>query len=140
MAGFGLEFIANGTTEVAAMFMDAGDRGKNLNKPLQDSSKTLLKTFDMNFDSQGNTLGAPWKPRLEPYGWPLLQKTGLMRHGFGAAFGTDFVTLYNGAPYFKYHQSSAPRKTRLPRRVMMKIDEIRRQQIIKYFQAWIMGQ
>lgn len=140
MAGVGLEFIANGTTEVAAMFDDARGRAKNLDTPLEQSSKTMLKAFDMNFDNRGNTLGAPWKPRLEPYGWPLLQKTGLMRHGFAAAFGTDFVTLFNKQWYFRYHQSAAPRKTRLPRRVMMKIDETRRVQIVKYFQAWIMGQ
>lgn len=140
MSGFGIVFTVDGVDEVAAMFEGAADRGGNMNSPLQKSSQLMLKTFDMNFNSEGGTLGMPWKPRLEPYGWPILQRTGLMRRSFGAAFGTDFVTLFNSAPYFKYHQSSAPRTTRLPRRVMMRIDDQRRTSIIKYFQSWIMGQ
>jgi hypothetical protein len=59
-----------------------------------------------------------------------------MRNSFIHKEGKDYVLVTNTAPYFKYHQSRLPRR-KLPRRVMMKLDETRKQTIVKEFQKAI---
>lgn len=137
MAGAGVTFEVEGVEEVAAMFIDAGDRADDMRPPLQSSATMMLKAFDLNFDSHGREFNEPWKRRQRDPGHPLLEDTGEMKAGFDKRFGSDFVVLFNLKEYFKYHQSKKPRTTRLPRRVMMKIDEIRRRAIIKYFHEYI---
>lgn len=138
MADVALSVEVEGIEEVSMMFSTAGKKAENMHEPLQNSSSMMLKTFDMNFNSHGKELGEPWQRRKQGYPWPMLEKTGLMKESFDSVVTNDFVVLFNTVPYFKYHQSSAPRK-RLPRRVMMKIDEERRRKIAKYFQQYLMG-
>ena len=59
-----------------------------------------------------------------------------MRRAFSQNLGMDYVEIYNTADYFKFHQSNAPRK-KLPLRVMLKLDQIRKIFIVKEFQAHI---
>lgn len=89
------------------------------------------------FASQGTVFGERWKrlnPMYEYYkdrqfpGQPILVRTGVMQRSFRAKSTANTTTITNKAPYFKYHQSDAPRK-RLPRRVMMATNEAMRQQI-----------
>ena len=136
MANLAVTFEVEGTNEVAAMFGKSIQRSGDFRKPLEKSSKLMLKTFDQNFGRQGQTLGEPWKKRKKNYPWPMLEKTGAMRKSFNYDLDADQSTLSNEAPYFKYHQSNKPRK-KLPRRIMMKIDEYRRRLIVKYIQEYI---
>jgi hypothetical protein len=108
---------------------------KDFREPLNAIGSELLKTFDLNFQRRGALAGG-WARRKDDNPWPLLEKTGAMRSAFRSRTNSDSVTLDNTAPYFRYHQSNQPR-TRLPRRVMMFIDEQRRQFIIKRFQRHI---
>lgn len=139
MSGVGVTFEVEGADEVVAMFTDAGNRADDMRPPLQKSSSMMLKAFDLNFDSHGREFAEPWKRRQRDPGHPMLEDTGEMKHGFDRRYGADYVELYNHADHFKYHQSKKPRSTRLPRRIMMKIDEIRRRAILKYFHEYIMG-
>ena len=139
MADVTLTFEVEGVEEVATMFRVADNKASNMSEPLQKSSGMMLKAFDMNFDSHGRTFGEPWKARQKNPGWPLLEHTGIMKHSFDSSLGSNFVVLFNRAPWFKFHQSNKPRSTKLPRRVMMKVDEIRRRQIVKYFQEFFVG-
>jgi hypothetical protein len=56
-------------------------------------------------------------------GKPPLIRTGLMASSFAFQSSTEILTITNGAPYFKYHQSARPRRGHLPRRVIMAINK-----------------
>jgi phage gpG-like protein len=84
------------------------------------------------FDTQGAEIGETWAPRTKDYPWPILQKTGTMRRSFEYEADKDYVVIHNTAPYFVFHQSNQPRH-KLPRRVMMKIDEKRKMDIVHTF-------
>jgi phage gpG-like protein len=59
---------------------------------------------------------------------PLID-TGKMQHSFVYAATNNQVVVTNTAKQFKYHQSSAARKSKLPRRAMMGINSPIRQRI-----------
>lgn len=103
-------------------------------EPLDESVGELKRSFDMNFDARGALFGG-WPPRAKEQPWPLLERTGDLRHSFDDIIYTDYAIVFNTAEYFKYHQSRAPR-AKLPRRVMMKIDQARKQFIQKSFQKY----
>lgn len=103
-------------------------------QPLESSVTELKHSFDENFAASGGLFGG-WAPRAKSYPWPILDKTGDMRHSFDAIVQDDMAMIFNTAEYFKYHQSRAPRR-KLPRRVMMMIDNKRKQFIQKAFQQY----
>ncbi len=84
------------------------------------------------FNTQGAVIGEHWTPRKKNYSWPILEKSGTMRHNFVYHAEDKQVLITNITSYFKYHQSNKPRR-KLPRRVMMKLDNDRKNQIIKIF-------
>ena len=106
-------------------------------EPLRNIGSELQKTFQLNFAQEGAIFGG-WAARKQDYPWPILNKTGRMRQGFRQNLGKQELLISNVTPYFKYHQSNKPR-SRLPRRVMMKIDNDRKNFIVKAFQAYIVG-
>lgn len=114
------------------MSKDIGD----FKKPLFRIGGELRGAVDTNFSSRGSLFGEPWKPRTKPYPHPILEKTGKMRRNFKQKLGNDYLEIFNPTPYFKYHQSNKPRK-KLPRRVMLKIDKIRKVFIQKEFQKHV---
>ena len=101
-------------------------------KPEFQRSADFLKDFFGGevFNTRGAAIGEPWKPTRNP--WPILEKTGKMRRGFVSKAESKRAEVWNAVDYFKYHQSRAPRRN-LPRRVMMKLDEMRKQRIVKFF-------
>lgn len=132
-----LSGVIQGDKELSVELGIKADHIKDFSKPLKESADELMKSFQLNFDSEGGLFeSGGWVPRKQNYSWPILQKTGAMRGSFAAEVSSDTATLTNWAPYFKYHQSNQPRK-KLPRRIMMKIDEERRNFIIKAFQRHI---
>ncbi|MDQ0825421.1 phage gpG-like protein [Arthrobacter sp. B2I5] len=98
------------------------------------------------FASRGGVIGEPWA-RLSPDyaaekarkwpGRPPLMRTGKMQSNFRFESDANSARMYNPTPYFKYHQSSDPRSSNLPRRVMMKIDDMRRREVLRIIQAEI---
>jgi len=114
-------------------------RIKGLENSIKDWSKTFNKTgnelkrfFSTEvFQTQGKVIGEKWKDGKY---YHKLVRSGRMKNSFIRKFGKDFVLITNTAPYFKYHQSNLPRK-KLPRRIMMKLDEKRKQKIVKLFQT-----
>ena len=54
-----------------------------------------------------------------------------MQHSFAYRTTETSATMFNTKDYFKYHQSSAPRKSNLPRRQMMGINELNKAMIRK---------
>jgi phage gpG-like protein len=79
---------------------------------------------------------AVWKARKFP-GRPPLIESGKMNANFKFDSDNNSVRIFNPTPYFKYHQSGESRGGNLPRRVMIKIDEMRRQEVLRIIQAEI---
>lgn len=82
------------------------------------------------FSSEGGVIGEKWKKGPQYHG---LVRTGTMRKNFKHRATAQSLEVENTTEYFKYHQSNKPRK-KLPRRVMIKLDEPRRQMIVKEIQ------
>lgn len=132
-----LQFEIEGEVQLSRRLLIAAEGVKTFDEPLENISKEVLRSFDENFDSRGSLFGG-WAPRASTYkaDWPLLEKSGDLRSGFDAAFTSQSVTFGNAIPYFKYHQSKQAR-SKLPRRVMMKLDQQRKNYIIKEFQKYL---
>lgn len=111
---------------------DIGD----FKQPMTRIGREMKVATDTNFASRGATFGERWAPRKDSKPHPLLEETGKMRASFEQRIGPGYLEISNSAEQFKYHQSNAPR-TKLPRRVMLKIDQIRKVFIIKAIQEHI---
>jgi phage gpG-like protein len=85
-----------------------------------------LKTYysSVGLSSQGGVFGAKWQPLNRKYalrkakkypGRSPLVASGRLQRGYSYDAGQQSVYVSNDTPYFKYHQSSAPR-TKMPRR------------------------
>lgn len=137
--GVSITFELEGEKQLSVELAVVADHIKDWEPPLTKVGDILLKSFEMNFNSRGQLFQGGWPKRSIEKPWPLLEKSGDMRSGFDAAVKSDYIELGNTTKHFKYHQSNKPR-ARLPRRIMMKIDEPRRREIVKTFQAYILGQ
>lgn len=137
-----LDITLEGDKLMSRALMVSADRLKDFTKPLTESAQLLQKSFQLNFDAQGAMFGgwAPRKPQMRHGArvdtWPLLEKTGTMRGSFYSDVAADTAVLGNNSPYFKYHQSNAAR-TKLPRRVMMDINDANKVLIQKTFQQYL---
>lgn len=127
-----LTFSIEGEVQLERRIRGLSNDIKNWSKTFK-STGDYLKTFFSTevFQTKGAVIGEKWKQGRYYNG---LVRTGTMKNSFIRKFGTDYVLITNTAPYFKYHQSKLPRK-KLPRRIMMKLDEKRKQKIVKLFQA-----
>jgi len=110
-----------------------GDGVKNFKPEFKKSADFLVGFFGGQvFETRGKIIGEPWKTRTKAYPWPILERSGKMRRSFkGKAKRLD-AAIYNAMDYFKFHQSKAPRR-KLPRRIMMKLDEARKTKIVHIF-------
>lgn len=113
------------------------DGVEDFSPPLENISDELLHSVDENFSQRGSLFGG-WPPRKVEQPWPLLEKSGELRGGFVSAVKSDYLEIGNFVSYFKFHQSNKPR-ARLPRRVMLKIDQQRKIYITKAFQEYLVG-
>lgn len=131
-----------GEKQLSRRLLIVTDGIKDFTEPLRSSGNELQKTFQINMQQEGELFGG-WAPRVPRYKdgqridtWPLLNRTGKMYDSFYSLVKPDSLILGNRSPYFKYHQSNKPRK-KLPRRVMMKIDNQRKSFIMRALQAYI---
>lgn len=133
--GLKISWTIDGEKQVSVELGIAAEGVTDFHEPLTRIATDLLKTFDLNFESRGSLLQPPgWAPRKKAQPWPLLEKTGRMRGGFRSKVSSSEAVLTNVAPYFPYHQRGTGR---LPRRILMKIDEARRNFIIRAFQEYL---
>lgn len=143
---FQIEWTIEGEKQLSRRLIGLESDLKDLRYPFQQSADYLKGVFSRDvFETQGAVIGEKWK-RLSPYtvaqkarrGYPdtPLVGSGAMQRSFQTIVSSDQAVIYNTAAYFKYHQSKAPR-TRIPRRVMMKIYHGQREQIVRFFQEHI---
>ena len=108
-----------------------GLANKNLKRPFERVGRKLVEFYSGSvFDSEGGVIGAKWKTGPQYHG---LVRSGTMRKSFKHRATAQSLEVYNTAEYFKYHQSNKPR-SKIPRRIMIKLDEPRRQMIVKEVQ------
>lgn len=124
-----------GDKELSRKLLTTPTNISNWKRPLFRIGAEVRGSIDTNFSGRGSLFGR-WLPRKDNLPHPILEKTGKMRRNFKQNLGPDYIEIYNPTAYFKYHQSNKPR-TKIPRRVMMKIDEQRRVFIQKEFQRHI---
>ena len=139
---FQLEWVIEGEKQLSRKLLILSDKIKDWSPAFQDTAIKLKDTFSNDvFKSEGDAIGEHWDPLSKAYayrkakqfpGRGLLEATGKMRNGFMTLYRPDMAQVWNSVEYFKYHQSNQPR-SRLPRRVMMKLGEKQRQQIVKIF-------
>ncbi len=128
-----LTFEIEGEKQLVRMFRGMEIKGKDWKSTFKKIGRGLTSVFGGSvFTTRGAEIGERWKPRVGKGTHPLLQKTGRMRRGFKFDAKKDSLEVYNITDYFKYHQSKQPRY-RLPRRIMMKLDDKRRTNIMKEF-------
>lgn len=146
MAGFQLQWSIEGDKQISRVLIGMASNLRDYTQPLSQSASLLKHTFSVDvFNTQGAAIGEKWQ-RLSPYtvaqkarqGMPdtPLIASGNMRASFQTAVTTTQATVSNSAPYFGYHQSKEPR-SKLPRRVMMKLTNDLKEQVVRYFQNYI---
>ena len=145
-----IKWTIEGVPELSRILGVAHKKVSDFTKPLWKSSKLILEDVERNFVSEGGLVGG-WKPLAEAtvkgrlrlgYGGrhPILQRTGTLRRSFYANVNSRkaVVTSRPGmAPYFKYHQSRKPRKTKLPRRAMLVLTKFTRENIVETFNDFL---
>lgn len=143
---FQIQWEIEGEKQLSRVLIGMASSMKDYSFPFRQSADYLKGVFSHDvFASQGAAIGERWK-HLSPYtvaqkarrGYPLtpLVGTGRMQNSFQTIVSTDQAVVYNTAPWFKYHQSNQPRD-RLPRRVMMKIHDQGKREIVRFFQEHI---
>ena len=106
-------------------------------KPLFEKiSEVIAEDIEENFEGKGRRYGK-WPKRKRPGGHDLLEKSGLMRRSFKHKITNRRLRVTNTTDYFKYHQSSEPRKSNLPRRIMMDLDRVLIDKILVVTGKWV---
>lgn len=137
-----LTWSIEGEKQLMRRLRTLGDEVKDWTPALKEASDKLKKVFSQDvFKTQGAVIGENWNP-LKPtylaqkvkqgYSPSPLIKTGLMKDSFKSEVTKDQAIISNSASYFKYHQSKEPR-SKLPRRVMMKLGNPQKEMIVKVF-------
>jgi phage gpG-like protein len=133
-----VDFGVEGDTEVIAMLNAASVRSKTLRRPFRLIGEYFEEQIDKNFGGRGSIWGK-WKrrQRAPKDGHPLLEDSGKMRDNFKKKVGNTYVEIRNDSKQFPFHQSKKPRKTRLPRRVMMAVEKEQLTESMKILQKHV---
>lgn len=143
---FKLAFSIEGETQLSRKLLNVSTSLTNFKEPFTETGNMMANFIRKDvFSSQGSVIGEPWK-RLSPYtiatkarhSYPStpLVATGAMQNSFYSIASSNQVVIGNTQDYFKYHQSNKPR-SKIPRRIMLKIDEQRKTDIVRIFQRYL---
>lgn len=140
-----LTWTIEGSKDLSQRLLIMSDKVKDYTPAFQDSAEYLKEIFSGDvFNTQGGAIDESWAPLSEDYairkakkfpGKGILEATGTMRDSFLTSWAADRAEVWNTAEYFKYHQSNQPR-SRLPRRVMMKLAMAQQQAVVKIFHTY----
>lgn len=129
-------FKIEGEKQLVRRFRGIRMAGRNWLPTMKRIGRDLTEVFSGPvFETRGREIGEPWKKRQKPQSWSLLDRTGKLKGGFRYKAKALSVEIGNITDYFIYHQSNKPRSTKLPRRVMMKLDNKRKANIMRRFQS-----
>lgn len=145
MAGTYITWSIEGEKQLSRRLRNIEGNIRDARPAFQNIANELVDTFSGDvFDTRGSAIGEKWQPLSKytiaqkaraGYGdkGPL-ERTGAMRNAFRSQVATDYAAVWNTASYFKYHQSNKSR-SKIPRRVMMKLGHMQREMIVKEFIA-----
>lgn len=132
-----IEFSLEGEKQLVRNFRGVKKAVKNWKPAMKKIGIDLTNCFSGPvFETRGREIGEPWAKRKDKLSHPILEKTGKMRKSFKYKTGKDSVEIYNITDYFKYHQSRMPRR-KIPRRIMMKLDNKRKVNIMKKLHTYL---
>lgn len=139
-----LQFTIDGQLQLSRVLLGLSVAVKDWTPAFEKSGEDLTRFFSYDvFESEGEAIDENWSPLSKAYalrkeklypGKTILDASGLMRDSFLSQADSTSLKIWNAAEYFKYHQSSAPR-TKMPRRVMMRLTEDLREVVVKNFQT-----
>ncbi len=140
-----LTWSIEGETQLVRRLEKITASTKEATPAFQQASDYLKRVFSQDvFASNGGAIGETWAPLKPKYlaqkvsqGYPadILVRTGAMKNAFMSLVKSDSATIWNGMQYFKYHQSKEPR-SKLPRRVMMKLGNNQKEFVVKIFHTY----
>lgn len=125
-----INFTIEGEKQISRVIR--GVEKKDLRQAFERAGRELVRFFGGRvFDSEGSAIGEKWPSGPQYHG---LVRSGDMKKNFRFEARSDRLEISNPTEYFKYHQSNRARKSNLPRRVMLKLDEPRRKLVMKEVQ------
>lgn len=131
--GLQIQISISGLDEEVAKLKTLGDKLLVYDEAMVEIGEALKNYYSGPvFASQGGVLGVQWPTlaastmlykakKYRQYTTVPLIATGAMKGSFKADATSNSVIVSNTAPYFPYHQSSAPRR-KIPYRPMMAIN------------------
>lgn len=142
---FALSWEIEGEKQLSRNLLLLADRIQDWTPAFRETAIDLKSVFESDvFKSEGGAIGEHWSPLSAAYAYKKAQKypgkgileaTGRMRSGFMMEFKSNYAKVWNDIEYFKYHQSNKPR-SKLPRRVMMKLGNAQKNMVVKIFHSY----
>jgi phage gpG-like protein len=138
-----LQFNIEGEMQLSRNLEAIAANSRDWTQAFEQASDYLMNIFENDvFDTEGQAIDEQWDPLSKAYAlqkarkYPdkgILEATGAMRNSFWKQIDSTSMTIGNSAEYFKYHQSNQPR-SKLPRRVMLKLTNEMKAEIVRKFQ------
>lgn len=142
--GFQLSYLIEGEIQLNRNLLILSERVKDWTPAFKQTAEMLKSVFESDvFQSEGAVIEERWSPLKKGYalqkakkhpGKSVLEATGAMRGGFMTLWRPDMAAVWNKVEYFKYHQSNQPRSSNLPRRVMIKLANAQKVEVVRIFQ------
>lgn len=142
---YSLNWTIEGQTQLSRNLLIVADRIKDWTPAFQRTAQDLKDVFSNDvFNTEGRAIQESWDPLSAAYAYKkaqeypgkgILERTGKMRNSFQSLFKPDYAMVWNSIYYFKYHQSNKPR-SKLPRRVMMKLGNQQREMVVRIFNTY----
>lgn len=143
--GLQLTFTIEGQTQLSRELLIVASRVKDWTPAFAEAAEYLKDVFSNDvFDTEGAAIDERWDPLSKAYAYQkskkfpgkgILEATGAMRNGFMTLWRPDMAAVWNKMEYFKYHQSNQARHV-LPRRVMIKLANEQREQVVRVFNTY----
>ena len=144
--GFYISWSIEGEQQLSRKLLLLASRVKDWTPAMEGTAEYLKGVFEGDvFETQGAAIDENWSPLSKAYAYAkakkypgkgILEATGAMRSGFMTLWRPDMAAVWNEVAYFKYHQSNQPRTSNLPRRVMMKLANTQREQVVRIFNTY----
>ena len=142
-----IQFAIEGELQLSRRLSNIAANARDWSPAFEKSVADMKELFSGPvFETEGRAVDESWSPLSRAYALQkrkkfgdagILQASGAMRAAFATKFDATSGSIWNTASYFKYHQSRMPR-TKMPRRVMMKLTENVKQMIVKNFQQYFL--
>lgn len=139
---FQLSWSIEGEQQLARNLRGVKESMGDWTPAFRKTAKDLQAIFANDvFQTKGKAVDEDWPPlkptylaqkRKQGYSDEPLIKTGKMQKAFKSKFKPDSAKIWNAIQYSMYHQSNKPR-SKLPRRVMMKLGNDQKELVVKIF-------